>query len=51
MSAPASPECPECVRLQEQAGAALLTGDRSRLEEVRRYQRQHLADAHKRAAY
>jgi len=36
--------CAECARLREQAAAALLTADRSRLSDVRVLQRRH-ADA------
>ena len=41
-----TPKCRECDRLHEQAGVALLTGDTSRLRDVRRYHQQHLSDAH-----
>ena len=39
------PECSECERLFHQARAALLSGDRSRLTDVRVYQYRHRADA------
>ncbi len=35
------PDCPECARLFHQARAALLSGDRSRLSDVRIFQSQH----------
>ncbi len=38
--------CAECVRLFEQARAAVLTGDRSRLSDVRVYQYRHMATGH-----
>ncbi len=39
-------DCAECARLFHQARAAVLTGDRSRLSDVRVYQRRHLAAEH-----
>jgi len=39
-------ECGECARLFRQAQAALLTGDRSRLSDVRVYQYRHTAAEH-----
>ena len=39
-------ECSECARLSEQARAAALTGDRSRLTDVRVLQRRHDAAEH-----
>ncbi len=39
-------ECAECVRLQEQARAALLSGDMSRLTDVRVYQARHCEAEH-----
>jgi hypothetical protein len=41
--------CAECVRLSHQARAAMLTGDRSRLCDVRVYQHRHLAAEHSEA--
>lgn len=38
--------CDECARLREQARAAVLTGDRSRLSDVRVLQARHRTDAH-----
>ena len=38
--------CPECNRLREQARAAVLTGDGSRLDDVRVLQRRHRIGAH-----
>ena len=38
--------CAECVRLFEQARAAVLTGDRSRLSDVRVYQYRHMTVGH-----
>ncbi len=38
--------CGECVRLFDQARAAVLTGDQSRLSDVRVYQRRHVAAEH-----
>ena len=38
------PDCAECDRLREQARAAVLVGDKSRLTDVRVQQRRH-ADA------
>jgi transposase len=46
VTAPTSQTCPECDRLHRQAGVALLTGDTSRLKDVRRFQQQHLAESH-----
>lgn len=42
--------CTECGRLREQARAALLSGDGSRLTDVRVLQRRHAAAAHAGAA-
>jgi hypothetical protein len=42
--------CPECNRLREQARAAMLTGDGSRLADVRVLQRRHRTDAHPKPA-
>ncbi len=39
-------DCGECARLFHQARAALLTGDRSRLSDVRVYQYRHMAAEH-----
>jgi len=41
-----TPDCAECVRLREQAAAALLTGDRSRLSDVRVLQHRHATADH-----
>ncbi|MHA6760079.1 hypothetical protein [Streptacidiphilus sp. PAMC 29251] len=38
--------CGECARLREQARAAVLTGDRSRLTDVRVLQRRHSVSGH-----
>jgi len=38
--------CDECVRLFDQARAAVLTGDQSRLSDVRVYQRRHVTAEH-----
>jgi len=38
--------CGECVRLSDQARAAVLTGDQSRLSDVRVYQRRHVTAEH-----
>ncbi|KIQ61555.1 hypothetical protein TR51_19590 [Kitasatospora griseola] len=38
--------CAECVRLREQARAAVLTADRSRLSDVRVLERRHRDEAH-----
>ena len=40
------PDCPECARLFHQARAAVLTGDRSRLSDVRVLQERHHTAAH-----
>ena len=42
----ADPVCKECGRLREQARAALLSGDRSRLSDVRVFQGRHRALSH-----
>jgi hypothetical protein len=42
----AHPGCAECVRLVEQGRAALLTGDKSRLADVRVIQDRHETDEH-----
>ncbi|MFC1420869.1 hypothetical protein [Streptacidiphilus cavernicola] len=39
-------DCTECRRLCEQARAALLSGDRSRLTDVRVFQRRHVEAEH-----
>ena len=39
-------DCAECARLFHQARAAVLTGDQSRLSDVRVYQHRHLAAEH-----
>lgn len=39
-------DCAECARLFHQAQAAVLTGDRSRLADVRVYQHRHSATEH-----
>ncbi len=39
-------DCAECTRLAQQGQAAVLTGDRSRLSDVRVYQYRHTAAEH-----
>jgi hypothetical protein len=43
------PDCAECARLAEQLRAAHLSGDRSRVTDVRVFQARHYATAARRA--
>lgn len=46
MSAQPTEDCGECLRLAEQEQAAVLTGDRSRLTDVRVLWHRHITDVH-----
>jgi hypothetical protein len=45
-----APDCEECARLGEQARAALLSGDMSRLTDVRVMRNRHRQAEHEQAA-